>query len=76
MTACSIQVHDNALVTSLGAACVQAGKDVAQALQDKQPLMQRPLLVKALLILLQNPLNADLSGIGRQLITNIALVCN
>ena len=72
--AAAAQVHDNALVTSLGAACVQAGKETAQALQKRQALLPALLLVQALLILLQNPLNADLSGVGRQLITHISLV--
>ena len=66
--------RDASFVRTLESACLQSATELAEMCASHSPLLPRKLLLQAILVLLQNPLNGDLSGIGRQLVVQLAQV--
>lgn len=66
--------HDSEFVHVVGGACLQGTRELASLVAMPPALGTRWLVLEALLVLLQNPLNGDLSGIGRQLVVQLAQV--
>ena len=66
--------HDSEFVHVVGGACLQGTRELGSLVSSPPLLASRWLVLEALLVLLQNPLNGDLTGIGRQLVVQIAQV--
>ena len=66
--------HDTEFVSVLGGACLQSSREVAAMTSTSPELLPPRLVLQAMLVLLQNPLNGDLRGLGRQLVVQLAQV--